>query len=126
MPAIGRTARPDHRHAGLRADARGTPARRGACEHDTRDVCELRDAGRDTYTPATDALAQLLPAEHRFVDVHAGMLATAGDRLDLPTGAVPVPAHMRRSLMRQRTTSVLCNGPTDWPLLTLFDKYQRA
>jgi hypothetical protein len=30
---------------------------------------------------------------------------------------------MRQVLRRQRTTSILCNGPADWPLLTLFDRY---
>jgi hypothetical protein len=32
---------------------------------------------------------------------------------------------MRRALLRQRTTSILCNGPDDYPLLTLLDQYVR-
>jgi hypothetical protein len=89
------------------------------------EIWDLRDAGRDTYTPAADALARLVPAELTFTDVHTGMLTSSGDRLDLPSGPVAVPPPMRRALLRQRTTSVLCNGPNDYPLLTLFDNYVR-
>lgn len=87
------------------------------------ELWQLRDAGRDTYTPAEDALVELLPAEHRLNDVHADMLTDGGARLQLSTGPVAVPLHMRRVLRRQRTASILCNGPADWPLLTLFDRY---
>ncbi|MBN1092809.1 hypothetical protein JKP75_09715 [Blastococcus sp. TML/M2B] len=90
---------------------------------DADEVWELRDAGRDPYTPASDALAQLLPADQRFTDVHAGMLGRDGSRLDLRSGPVQVPQRMRHALLRQRTVSVLRNGPADYPLLTLFDKY---
>jgi hypothetical protein len=33
---------------------------------------------------------------------------------------VIVPAPMRKALARQRTASTMCNGPRDWPLLTVF------
>lgn len=92
---------------------------------DAEEIWELRDAGRDTFTPAEDALSQLVSPDQRFVDVHAGMLSSDGSQLSLPDQQLPVPAHMRRTLLRQRTTSVLCNGPADWPLLTLFDEYRR-
>lgn len=87
------------------------------------ELWQLRDAGRDTYTPAEDALVELLPAAHRLNDVHAGMLTAGGAQLQLATGPVTVPPHMRKALLRQRTASILCNGPADWPLLTLFDRY---
>lgn len=84
---------------------------------------QLRDAGRDTYTSAEDALSQLLPAAHRLNDVLAGMLTAGGTQLQLATGPIAVAPHMRKVLRRQRTSSILCNGPADWPLLTLFDRY---
>jgi hypothetical protein len=87
------------------------------------EIWELRDAGRDTYTPAADALGRLLNPEDRFTDVHAGMLSADGARLKLPHRTVLVPMCMRRALLRQRTTSILCNGPDDYPLLTLMDQY---
>ena len=86
------------------------------------ELWQLRDAGRDTYTPAEDALGELLPAAHRLNDVHAGMLTADGSQLQLTTGPIAVPPHMRKVLRRQRTASILCNGPADWPLLTLFDR----
>jgi hypothetical protein len=51
------------------------------------------------------------------------MLTDGGARLQLATGPVPVPPHMRRVLLRQRTASILWNGPADWPLVTLFDRH---
>ena len=51
------------------------------------------------------------------------MLTAGGAQLLLTAGPVTVPAHMRKPLLRQRTASILCNGPADWPLLTLFDRY---
>jgi hypothetical protein len=83
------------------------------------EVWQLRDA----YTPAEDALGELLPSAHRLNDVHAGMLTDGGARLQLATGPVVVPPHMRKVLSRQRTASILCKGPDDYPLLTLFDRY---
>jgi hypothetical protein len=83
------------------------------------EVWQLRDA----YTPAEDALGELLPSAHRLNDVHAGMLTDGGARLQLATGPVVVPPHMRKVLSRQRTASILCKGPDDYPLLPLFDRY---
>jgi len=53
---------------------------------------------RDAYTPAEDALGELLPSAHRLNDVHAGMLTDGGARLQLATGPVVVPPHMRKVL----------------------------
>jgi hypothetical protein len=53
------------------------------------------------------------------------MLAPDGARLLLPDRTLPVPTHMRRALLRQRTTPIPCNGPADYPLLALFDQYVR-
>ncbi|HST99675.1 MAG TPA: hypothetical protein VLJ85_18660 [Geodermatophilus sp.] len=75
------------------------------------DVWQLRDA----YTPAEDALGELLPSAHRLNDVHAGMLTDGGARLQLATGPVVVPPHTRKVLSRQRTASILCKGPDDYP-----------
>jgi hypothetical protein len=72
------------------------------------EVWQLRDA----YTPAEDALGELLPSAHRLNDVHAGMLTDGGARLQLATGPVVVPPHMRKVLSRQRTASILCKGRT--------------
>jgi hypothetical protein len=58
------------------------------------EVWQLRDA----YTPAEDALGELLPSAHRLNDVHAGMLTDGGARLQLATGPVVVPPHMRKVL----------------------------
>jgi hypothetical protein len=33
---------------------------------------------------------------------------------------------MRKPLLRQRTASILCNDPADYPLLTIFDRYVTA
>jgi hypothetical protein len=57
----------------------------------------------------------VLPGAHRLDDVHAGMLTDGGARLQLATGPVVVPPHMRKVLRRQRTASILCNGPDDYP-----------
>jgi hypothetical protein len=85
------------------------------------EVWALRDAGRDCYTPALDAVSRLLPAERRLADLHAGMVASDGSWLRTADGErVVVPAPMRKALARQRTASTMCNGPGDWPLLTLF------
>ena len=43
------------------------------------ELWHLRDAGRDTYTPAQDAPCELLPAEDRLNDVHAGYDADDAD-----------------------------------------------
>jgi hypothetical protein len=64
-------------------------------------------------TPAEDALGELLPAAHRLNDVHAGTLTDGGARLQLATGPVVVPPHMRKVLRREGTASILCNGPDD-------------
>jgi hypothetical protein len=37
-----------------------------------------------------------------------------------------VPAHVRKPLLRQRIASILCNGPADYPLLAIFDRYVTA
>lgn len=88
---------------------------------------QLRDAGRDAFTPAQDSLGQLLAVEDQFHDVHANALTPDGGALTTPAGRVaPVPVEMRRALLRQRTHSIMCNGPDDWPLLTMFDNYVRA
>ncbi|MGY1915837.1 hypothetical protein [Blastococcus sp. SYSU DS0973] len=58
--------------------------------------------------------------------MHADMLTAGGAQLLLTAGPVTVPAHMRKPLLRQRTASILCNGPADYPLLTIFDRYVTA
>jgi hypothetical protein len=84
-------------------------------------VWALRDSGRDLYTPALDAVSWLLPADHRLVDLHAVMVAADGSPLSTSDGrSVIVPVPVRTALARQRTASTMCNGPGDWPLLTLF------
>jgi hypothetical protein len=85
------------------------------------EVWALRDAGRDLYTPALDAVTRLLPPQDRLVDLHAGMVAADGSWLRTTGGQrIIVPAPMRAAVARQRTASTLCNGPADWPLLTVF------
>lgn len=96
-----------------------------AVEADTdttpEEVWALRDAGRDCYTPALDAASRLLPPAHRLTDLHAGMVAGDGSWLRTSGGQhITVPTPMRKALARQRTASTMCNGPSDWPLLTLF------
>ena len=83
------------------------------------------EAGRDTYTPAEDASSNCSRPSIAY-DVHADMLTAGGARLLLTAGAVTVPSHMRKSLLRQRTASILCNGLADYPLLTIFDCYVTA
>jgi len=90
---------------------------------DDRRGLALRDAGRDLYTPAPDAISRLLPAEHRLADLHAGMVAADGSWLRTAKGRrIDGPVPMRATLARQRTASTVCNGPGDWPLLTVFDE----
>lgn len=85
------------------------------------EVWVLRDAGRDLYTPALDAASRLLPPSHRLADLHAGMVAPDGSWLRTADGErIIVPPPMRAALARQRTASTMCNGPGDWPLLTMF------
>jgi len=87
------------------------------------EVWGLRDADRDLYTPALDAVSRLLPAQHRLPDLRAGMVAADGAWLRTTDGRrIDVPASMRAALARQRTVSTGCNGPGDWPLLTVFDE----
>ena len=62
------------------------------------ELWQLRDAGRDTYTPAEDALGELLPAAHRLNDVHAASWnAVAGGVKRPPTVRPGVPRPARPS-----------------------------
>jgi hypothetical protein len=91
------------------------------------EVWALRDAGRDLYLAALDVVTRVLPGHHRLAAVHTSMVAGDGSWLQAPDGqrhAVPVP--MRAALARQRTVATMCNGPGDWPLLTLFDELPTA
>ena len=54
------------------------------------------------------------------------MLTAGGAQLPLTAGPVTAPVHMRKPLPRQRTASILCNGPADYSLLTIFDRYVTA
>jgi hypothetical protein len=54
------------------------------------------------------------------------MVAADGSWLRTADGQrVIVPTPMRKALVRQRTAATLCNGPGDWPLLTLFTELPR-
>lgn len=81
------------------------------------EVWALRDAGRDSYTPAMDAVSRLLPPSYRPAD-----LAAAERSWLRTTDGEPHhdPEPMRPALAWQRNATTLCRGPGDWPLLTIF------
>jgi hypothetical protein len=98
----------------------------GAAHHRRDEIWRLYELGRDTYTPAVTALRMTLPPAAALDEVLVRDAAEDGTSVCLAGSAYAVPAHAQPAVRRQRLASTICNGPGDYPLLTILHELPRV
>lgn len=86
------------------------------------DQWAMREFGRETFNPARDALRLILPSSVDPRAVRVRDLAPDATSVAALGRSFAVPAPLQPALRRQRTHTIFCNGPDDYPLLSVFER----